>query len=146
MGAGAGADGPGGEGEELLCPSARCEPGAILLGVVGPGGRVSYLRPGLEVDDAFVEKARAGRAPEKRFRFAQPCVEDGCRHWSEGRCGVAEAAVSGGEEGPGERLPACTIRPACRWYAQEGGTACRSCATVITDVTGSSKWNRRPSA
>lgn len=123
--------------EDLLCPSAACEPGALLLGVVGSGGRLGYLRPALEVDEAFVAKAGEGRrAPEKRFRFAQPCAASGCSFWSEGRCGVADAAAAsdyGEDEGS---LPACAIRPRCRWYAQSGAAACRTCPTVVTDVSG----------
>jgi hypothetical protein len=126
-----------GDREDLLCPSAACEPGALLLGVVGGDGRVGYIRPALEIDEGFIARARAGRAPEKRFRFAQPCERSACHYWSEGRCGVADAAAEsdqGGDEGP---LPACAIRPRCRWFAQSGPGACRTCPLVITDVTSS---------
>ncbi|HEU5062244.1 MAG TPA: hypothetical protein VFT79_03700 [Solirubrobacterales bacterium] len=130
------ADGEG-DREDLLCPSAPCEPGALLLGLVGGDGRVGYVRPALEVDEDFVAKALAGRAPEKRFRFAQPCRESGCHFWSEGRCGVADAAAES-EEADGEgSLPACAIRPRCRWFAQAGASACRGCPTVVTDISSS---------
>ncbi|KAB2854116.1 MAG: hypothetical protein F9K43_30195, partial [Bauldia sp.] len=56
------------------CPSAACEPGAILLGLVDAGDRVGYLSPPLRIDEEFVSRARRGRSPEKRFRFAAPCV------------------------------------------------------------------------
>ena len=130
-----------GDPEELLCPSAPGEPGALLLGLVGRDGRIGYLRPALEIDEDFVAKALAGRAPEKRFRFAQPCRESGCRHWSEGRCGVADAAARSDEDDGS--LPACAIRPRCRWFAQAGASACRSCPTVVTDVTSSQEWRQR---
>ncbi|HVO53150.1 MAG TPA: hypothetical protein VMT37_01930 [Solirubrobacterales bacterium] len=131
-----------GEGgvEDLLCPSAPCEPGALLLGLLGADGQVAYLRPAPEIDEGFVARARAGRAPEKRFRFAQPCRQSGCQHWGEGRCGVADAALArdaGDDEGA---LPACAIRPRCRWFAQSGAGACRNCATVVTNVTDSLGW------
>lgn len=143
MGAPSASEGEGGDREdELLCPSARCEPGALLLGLLSGDGSIAYVRPALEVDEDFVARARAGREPEKRFRFAQPCATSGCRHWSEGRCGVADAAASEEAEGDG-RLPACAIRPRCRWFAQSGADACRSCPTVVTDVTSSRAWSER---
>lgn len=133
--------GEDGDGDDLLCPSAPCEPGALLLGLVGGDGRVGYLRPALEIDEDFIAKALSGRTPEKRFRFAQPCRESGCQHWGDGRCGVADAATES-DEGEGA-LPACAIRPRCRWFAQSGASACRNCPTVVTDVTSSEEWRHR---
>jgi hypothetical protein len=120
-----------------LCPSARCEPGSILLGVVTPDGRVGYLRPELRIDAEFVANARAGREPEKRFRFAQPCVEAECRHWTGSRCGVIENVLDSEEGGAAvdesRKLPRCSIRPRCRWFAEQGARACMVCPLVITE-------------
>lgn len=118
---------------DLLCPSARCEPGAKLIGIVQENGRVAFLTPPLPVTEEAAQVARAGRAPERRFRFAQPCVEEGCRHWTGQRCGVVDAALEL-EETEAGRLPRCGIRPSCRWFAQSGAAACRVCPYVITDV------------
>jgi hypothetical protein len=60
------------------CPSARCQAGAVLLGIVSPDGTVAYITPQVRVDQPFVDRARQGRTPEARFRFAQPCIESGC--------------------------------------------------------------------
>lgn len=125
--------------EDLLCPSASCEPGALLLGVIGGDGRVGYVRPALEIDEDFVAKALAGRAPEKRFRFAQPCSESDCGYWSDGRCGVADAAAGSDVGNDDGSLPACAIRPRCRWFAQSGAAACRGCPVIVTDVSGSAQ-------
>jgi len=131
--------------EELLCPSARCEEGAILLGVVGPSGRVGFVRPLLVVDQEFVDAAHEGRTPEKRFRFAQPCIADGCRHWEDGRCGVADATAVR-DEAASRPLPACSIRPNCRWFSQRGAAACAACPHVVTDVIGALSYRADPSA
>jgi hypothetical protein len=121
-----------------LCPSARCEPDSILLGVVAPDGRVAYLRPELRIDADFVAVARAGREPEKRFRFAQPCVEDGCRHWTGSRCGVIQNVLDSGAEranhGEPRALPRCSIRSRCRWFAEQGTRACMVCPLVVTEA------------
>jgi hypothetical protein len=124
----------------LLCPSARCEPDSILLGVVMSDGRVGYLRPEQRIDADFVAAAHGGRAPEKRFRFAQPCVEGRCSHWTGSRCGViqnvlesVEGRVAACESRP---LPRCTIRPRCRWFAEHGTRACAVCPLVVTEPAG----------
>jgi hypothetical protein len=61
-----------------LCPSSPAQPGAILLGIVGPEGKVGYLTPQMRIDGEFMEIAAKGRSPEKRFRFAGDCVEGAC--------------------------------------------------------------------
>ncbi len=118
------------------CPSAACEPGAILLGLVDAEDRVGYLSPPLRIDEEFVARARQGRSPEKRFRFASACVEEGCRQWADGRCGVIDEVLASAEAvalaEPGT-LPHCAIRSSCRWYDQVGREACEVCPLVITD-------------
>jgi hypothetical protein len=108
-----------------------------LLGVVGEEGRVRYLGSPLVVDDEFLRQAERGRAPEKRFRFADRCVQSGCVFWNGQSCDVARTAashVAAPDSGHLERLPRCGIRANCRWFAQEGADACRACPLVITDV------------
>ena len=124
-------------GRQLTCPSARCEPGATLLGVVEADGTVGYITPRLTVDEAFVEQASRGRAPEKRFRFAGACVESGCAQWTGSRCGVIDRVLEGGllDDGAKARaLPHCSIRSSCRWFEQSGAEACGVCPLVITDT------------
>ena len=124
---------------DLLCPSARCEEGAVLLGVVGGDGTVGYIRPLVTIDQEFVDRAKQGRDPEKRFRFAQPCIEGKCAHWRGQRCGVIDQGLEFQEDGtiprPEQPLPKCSIRPSCRWFAQVGPRACSVCPLVVTDVS-----------
>jgi hypothetical protein len=121
---------------ERLCPSARCEEGAILLGIVGRNGQVGYVTPRITVDAEFVREARKGRAPEARFRFAQPCVEGRCAQWTSSRCGLIDKVIGSPEasrknEWSQESLPECVIRPSCRWFGQEGAKACAVCPLVV---------------
>lgn len=120
----------------VLCPSARCEDGAYLIGVVGADGVVGYVSPLLQVDAKFVAASRSKRGPEHRFRFAQPCVEAGCSNWDGSRCEVIDRALGAVREAEldlGDRLPRCHIRRWCRWFDQVGPDACRTCPLVITD-------------
>jgi len=127
---------------DRLCPSARCEEGAILVGIVGANGVVGYITPQVTINSDFVHQARKGRAPEKRFRFSQPCIESGCQQWTGCRCGVIDRALKAVEEANAtdvstRTVPKCSIRLQCRWFAQRGVEACTVCPLVITDVQSS---------
>jgi hypothetical protein len=94
------------------------------------------LTPPLTIDDSFVATARRGRSPEKRFRFAAPCVEEHCAQWTGSRCGVIDAVLATdvrGADDEASSLPRCAIRSSCRWFAQSGAGACGVCPLVITD-------------
>jgi len=123
-------------GAELSCPSARCEVGAVLLGIVGADGVVGYVTPRMTVDRDFVRKACAGRTPETRFRFAQPCIKGRCKRWTGSDCGLitkildSPEASNRGASMSGS-LPKCVIRSSCRWFAQGGVRACAVCPLII---------------
>jgi hypothetical protein len=87
-----------GADEQRTCPSARCEEGSLLIGVVGSDGLVGYLRPALPVDADFVRIAAEGREAEQRLRFASPCVEGSCRHWTGRQCGLIDSTLEAAEE------------------------------------------------
>jgi len=116
-----------------LCPSARCQEDAILLGVVLEDGSVSFLDQRAKVDRFFVQLARQGRTPEKRFRFADKCLKSGCQQWTGSRCGVIDRLMAD-NAGFAVELPACSIRLECRWHQQHGANACAICPEVITDL------------
>lgn len=125
---------------EQSCPSARCEEGAVLLGIVGADGHVGYVTPRMTVDAEFVREARSGRTPETRFRFAQPCIESRCAQWTGSHCGVIDQALESLEaasttEWTQETLPECVIRPSCRWFGQAGAKACGVCPLVVHTLT-----------
>ena len=123
------------EEDQKLCPSAPCTEGALLLGRVGPDGRVRFLPFHLPVNKEFVEAVGAGPKPETRFRFAAPCLNTSCVQWQNDQCGVAKLATSVLDDLPAEEadnLPKCAIRKDCRWFAQSSIDACKVCALVTT--------------
>lgn len=113
------------------CPSGRCREGATLLGIVGPDGRLGHLDPPIPVDAGFAAKARKGRDPESRFRFAEPCGRSGCAQWDEDHCGLIEEILVAREPQPPTGLVRCGIRPSCQWFAQRGAAACEVCPLVV---------------
>jgi hypothetical protein len=121
--------------EELLCPSGRCASGSQLIGIVGSDGRLGYVTPPLEVDANFVEISKRGRAPESRFRFAEPCLGQTCQHWADNECGLIGrlSAGAGNQLALSEEseLPRCGIRSRCRWFSQRGREACGVCPLVV---------------
>lgn len=124
------------EGANLICPSAPCKEGALLLGVVQSDGCVGFIPQPLRITQEFIDKARRGRPPEKRFRFANQCAKSGCKQWTGDRCGVIDRVLdfSSAIETNAE-LPECAIRASCRWHQQHGGSACMVCPNVVTDST-----------
>ena len=114
---------------------STCSPGALLLGVIQADGTVAFLPQQRVVDDFLVKLAHEGRAPEKRFRFADTCVKSGCQQWGNGRCGVIDRILAANSTYPASaELPACSIRSDCRWHLQWGKQACGICPLVITDL------------
>ena len=117
-----------------LCPSARCEEGAILLGSLRKDGTIGLLSQRIILDEENVALARSIGEPEKRLRFASACVKSRCQQWTDGKCGVIKnALVELKKNNLSEKPQKCSIREACRWFAQEGISSCKVCTFVITD-------------
>jgi hypothetical protein len=120
----------------LQCPSAQAtDPGAVVFGVVtgtAEKPRIGYLTKAQPVTDKLL--ALAGEAqPGQVFRTAAPCMGHGCKHFDGSDCRLVQRitafldpVVSG--------LPACDIRPTCRWFRQEGKAACARCPQVVTST------------
>ncbi len=123
-----------------LCPSARAEEGALLLGVVGPDQAVRMLLEPEPLTPELAEAVAAVGEPEKHFRFANRCVKSGCNQWNGGRCGVVDRIMAVNQHLTESRaLPACGIRSQCRWYQQSGPLACTVCPFIVTDATQTSE-------
>ena len=132
---------------QTLCPSAQPEwPGSQIIGVVGgtaDAPEVAYLTEPQPVTPELLELTKPVR-PAEVFRFASPCVNGACPHFAEGegKCKIAEKVVRW-EPTVVEKLPACTIRASCRWWQQEGKSACMRCPRVVTEAFGGSDALRK---
>jgi hypothetical protein len=121
-----------------LCPSAPARlDGAFVFGVVGgtpEERRVGYLNGRVPVTDEVL--ALAGPVnPAAVFRFAAPCAGSGCSHFDGSDCRLVTKLV---QMTPivSKALPACQVRPDCRWWRQEGKSACMRCPAIVTETAG----------
>ena len=124
-----------------LCPSAQPEmEGCVLFGVVGgtvEEPRVGYLEEPRPVTPELLSLSGLVK-PTEVFRFAAPCAERACRHFDGSDCRLVTKIVARTPAVVGI-LPACRLRPRCRWWVQEGGAACTRCPIIVTE-------NYQPSA
>lgn len=118
----------------MLCPSAQPEmAGSVAFGIVAGTAeepRLSYLRQPLPVVPSLLTLAEPVE-PTEVFRFAAPCAEAACQHYADEQCTLG-AKIAQLVEGVTLGLPACRIRPRCRWWHEQGGDACRRCPAVVT--------------
>lgn len=117
-----------------LCPSAQPHmEGAVVFGVVGgTAGEpwVRYFDERLPATPDVLALA-GGVDPAEVYRFGAPCAGGGCRHFDGASCRLATKLVQ--LTPPASRaLPACALRPDCRWWRQEGKSACMRCPVVVT--------------
>jgi len=121
-------------GRECLCPSAQPGiPGAMAFGVVTgtpDKPRVAWLEQPVPVTEELLAWT-APVEPTEVLRIAAKCQEDACCHFDGTDCRLATRLVQLLPVA-GEPLPACRIRPDCRWFLQEGRAACMRCPQVVT--------------
>lgn len=128
---------------QKTCPSSACGEGALLLGVMTGEGRLAYVQPPVPVDAGFVAREVSRGSPERRFRFAGPCIEGGCPQWTGEGCAIADMAaeaVNVGLPASPRQLPSCSIRHSCRWYFQRGPAACAACPLIVADMGGTDTY------
>ncbi|MGY2053115.1 hypothetical protein [Methylobacterium sp. JK268] len=122
------------------CPSAQ--PGSRssrIFGVMtGPSSarRVGYLTEPVPATPELLAKTGPVRSTEI-FRIAAPCAKHACAHFN-GGCTLGQRVLAGLAPVVAS-LPACGIRPTCRWHIEQGDAACLRCPQVVTDKAGASE-------
>jgi hypothetical protein len=127
------------------CSNSVCVENSILLGTVRGDGQVKILTDRVVVDKDFIQIAKTGRKPERRFRFANSCIEKNCVQWENGQSGLNHKLVNAFLDEKESQLllknkvTRCPIRDTCRWYSQCGFDACRICPEIVTDLARNEK-------
>jgi hypothetical protein len=104
-----------------------------VLGVVSRDGaapRLAYLDQPMAATPEILALA-APVAVSEVFRLSARCEESKCMHFDGARCQLATRIASLLPEAV-DTLPACNIRPDCRWFRQEGRAACTRCPQIVT--------------
>lgn len=74
-----------------------------------------------------IEKPASGR-------YVGPCMKYSCSNWVDSGCAIARfISTVQTENKPATSVIDCEIRPSCRWFSQEGPSACAMCPYVRED-------------
>jgi hypothetical protein len=117
-----------------LCPSAPADNLDSVVFAISAGTvetpEVFYLPETKPVTKELLSLAEPV-TPTEIFRFASPCAEKGCVHFSSNQCQLVSRVVT---DVPSvtDALPPCRIRQDCQWWQQEGQSACFRCAQIVT--------------
>jgi hypothetical protein len=105
------------------------------------GVQIAYMDQILPVTDALLAKT-GSIEPTEVLRFAAPCQERKCQHFDGTDCRLVTRIV---QILPAvvDTLPPCTIRASCRWFGQEGRSACVRCPQIVSQVLDPSPELRR---
>jgi hypothetical protein len=106
-----------------------------VLGVVsgsGENARVAYVNAHVPASEELL--ALTGPLPPAQvLRLSAKCEEKRCTHFDGTDCKLA-ARIVASLAPVTEKLPACAIRPTCRWHMQEGAAACHRCPQIVTSA------------
>jgi hypothetical protein len=122
--------------DQLICPSAPPEwDGAFAFGVVIGTPDQPQMAHLAEIEPVTPELLARTEpvSPREVFRFGAPCARAGCHHWSDqGGCSLVERTIKAMAPVV-EKIMPCSIRASCRWWHQEGKSACLRCPGIVTD-------------
>ena len=110
----------------MKCPSAQPGMGDVqILGVISRDAeepRLAYLDEAMPATPGTLELA-APLDVSQVFRLSARCEEKKCTHFVRIAKMLPEVV---------DHLPACNIRPDCRWFRQESRSACVRCPQIVT--------------
>ncbi len=121
--------------KQPLCPSAQPDTDdAVLFGIVEGdvlAPQVTYLSQPQSITDKTNQISNPVK-PTEMFRIAASCETQKCQHFDGANCRLAMRIVDRLPKVV-DTLPVCAIRSSCRWWQQEGKSACLRCPQVATE-------------
>jgi hypothetical protein len=112
--------------------------GARVFGVVAGDAqhpRVGYLSQPTDLTPELRDLLGDVK-PTEALRIVAHCEEHRCSHFDGARCTLAQR-LKATLRPVMDRLPPCSIRSTCRWYAEQGGEICLRCPQIVTLNVGS---------
>src|SRR5260370_6205637 len=94
--------------------------------------RLAYLDEAMPAATETLELA-APLDVSQVFRLSARCEEKKCTHFDGSHCQLA-VRIARMLPDVVDHLPACHIRPDCRWFRQEGTAACVRCPQIMTGM------------
>jgi hypothetical protein len=120
--------------DTFQCPSAQPDmEGAAVFGIIGGDSgneRAAYFDARIPVSQEVLELTMNVN-PLAVYRIAAKCEHSRCMHFNGHACELARRIVQLLPSSV-EQLPQCSIRTECRWFAQEGSSACVRCPQILT--------------
>lgn len=129
----------------IHCPSAmEDDADPVVFGVVcgtPERPRVAYLDQPQPLT-AELKALCAPASPAEVLRISTPCVAERCKHWHNSNCRLVQRVVQVMLPVV-DGIPACKLRPECRWWVQEGKAACLRCPQVVRTPSHVTEEHRR---
>lgn len=119
--------------QHLACPSATNSSGASLFGVVNAKGVVTFLPQKVELTEELITLGNQNGPAESQFRYTSRCAESGCNQWTGTACGVIKKLKELDLSEFEQKVQRCPIKGECRWFHQEGLSACKICPLFVAD-------------
>lgn len=115
------------DSRKLMCPAAAQDDATDTFGFFrSDEGRVEFYAELIPLPEVL-RGDRETPNPMDRMRLSAPCLTRKCVHWTGRSCRLGHAVAEVGGSMPTDQ-PACAVRSECRWFAENGGEACKSCA------------------
>ncbi|MFE2284402.1 hypothetical protein ACFXDJ_09530 [Streptomyces sp. NPDC059443] len=116
---------------QLWCPSGSAYAAesvvlAVRAGLDGPPAYLPAPRPAAEA----LAELPPGAEPRRLLRLASHCAPH-CLNREGDTCTLA-VRLTAAPPPAAAALPACHLRPSCKWWTQSGPPACHACPTVAT--------------
>lgn len=119
--------------EKKLCPSAPFKEGNKIFALFDD--QHFKFTDQLKMIDGELTREVVEDGDRAAYRATMPCVTKGCGNWDGQKCTVPDqmryylSPLTDIED-----FRNCPIQKGCRWFAQEGESACRICPLIKTRV------------